>query len=278
MQVPQGKDSTGTWSAMSVPSFTAMQSSSSAPADLHQQQQTPQLQQPVQDQASSHPQVYLPQQQQQQTHQQPPAPLTTTQHHGVAPQNDLATLFECPVCFDYALPPIIYQCDSGHIICTTCKQKVQCCPSCRGPLGGVRNLAMEKVADSVQFPCKYVGSGCREKMQHVKKRQHEEQCQYRPYSCPCPGTTCTWQGGNLSLVLSHLLSAHKTITTLVGEDIVFLATDINLPGAVDWVMMQCCFDQYFILVLEKQERHEGHQQFFAVVQLIGSAKDAEEFR
>lgn len=197
---------------------------------------------------------------------------------GASPQADLAVLFECPVCFDYALPPIIYQCDSGHIICTPCKQKVQCCPSCRGPLGGVRNLAMEKVADSVQFPCKYVSSGCREKMHHTTKRLHEEQCPFRPYSCPCPGTTCTWQGGNLDMVLNHLLSAHKTITTLVGEDIVFLATDINLPGAVDWVMMQCCFDKYFILVLEKQERHEGHQQFFAVVQLIGAAKDAEEFR
>ena len=58
----------------------------------------------------------------------------------------------------------------------------------------------------------------------------------------------------------------------------FLATDINLPGAVDWVMMQCCFENYFMLVLEKQERHEGHQQFFAVVQIIGTEKQAEAFR
>ena len=49
-------------------------------------------------------------------------------------------------------------------------------------------------------------------------------------------------------------------------------------GAVDWVMMQCCFDHYFMLVLEKQERHEGHQQFFAVVQIIGTGKQAEAFR
>lgn len=228
-------------------------------------------------------QIQQQQQQQQRVSEQPLLPSVTRPvlnqvMMGATPQNDLAVLFECPVCFDYALPPIIYQCDSGHIICTPCKQKVQCCPSCRGPLGGVRNLAMEKVADSVQFPCKYITSGCREKMHHSTKRQHEEQCPFRPYSCPCPGTTCTWQGGNLDMVLNHLLSAHKTITTLVGEDIVFLATDINLPGAVDWVMMQCCFDKYFILVLEKQERHEGHQQFFAVVQLIGAAKDAEEFR
>lgn len=51
--------------------------------------------------------------------------------------------------------------------------------------------------------------------------------------------------------MSHLMKLHKSITTLqgssdyiclslikyiwIGEDIVFLATDINLPGAVDWV-------------------------------------------
>ncbi|XP_033096687.1 E3 ubiquitin-protein ligase SIAH1B, partial [Anneissia japonica] len=61
------------------------------------------------------------------------------------------------------------------------------------------------------------------------------------------------------------------------EDIVFLATDINLPGAVDWVMMQSCFGHHFMLVLEKQEKYDGLQQFFAIVQLIGSRKQAESF-
>jgi E3 ubiquitin-protein ligase SIAH1 len=62
----------------------------------------------------------------------------------------------------------------------------------------------------------------------------------------------------------------------VGEDIVFLATDINLPGAVDWVMMQSCFGHNFMLVLEKQEKNGG-EQFFAIVQLIGSRKQTEKF-
>jgi len=44
---------------------------------------------------------------------------------------------------------------------------------------------------------------------------------------------------------------------------VFLATDVNLPGAVDWVMMQSCFNNHFMLVLEKQEKFDGHVQFFA---------------
>lgn len=68
---------------------------------------------------------------------------------------------------------------------------------------------------------------------------------------------------------------HIFFTT--GEDIVFLATDINLPGAVDWVMMQSCFGQHFMLVLEKQERPDGHIAFFAIVQLIGSRKQADKF-
>ena len=98
----------------------------------------------------------------------------------------------------------------------------------------------------------------------------------RPYSCPCPGASCKWQG-SLEQVMAHLMQVHKSITTLQGEDIVFLATDINLPGAVDWVMMQSCFGHHFMLVLEKQEKYDGHQQFFAIVQLIGTRKQAENF-
>lgn len=47
---------------------------------------------------------------------------------------DLASLFECPVCFEYVLPPIL-QCQSGHLVCSNCRPKLNCCPTCRGPLG-----------------------------------------------------------------------------------------------------------------------------------------------
>lgn len=129
-------------------------------------------------------------------------------------------------------------------------------------------LYVLQVADSVQFPCKYVSSGCREKMHHTTKRLHEEQCPFRPYSCPCPGTTCTWQGGNLDMVLNHLLSAHKTITTLVGEDIVFLATDINLPGRQKLsnnaaVLLLTCIINHFV----------GSQMICTVLcKLVGAVK------
>ena len=36
---------------------------------------------------------------------------------------ELAQLFECPVCFDYVLPPIM-QCNSGHLVCQNCQPKL----------------------------------------------------------------------------------------------------------------------------------------------------------
>ncbi|CAB1439757.1 unnamed protein product [Pleuronectes platessa] len=122
----------------------------------------------------------------------------------------------------------------------------------------------------------FLSAGCLLSLHHTEKPDHEEVCGFRPFTCPCPGATCKWLG-SLEAVMPHLMHAHKSITTLQGEDIVFLATDISLPGAVDWVMMQSCFSHHFMLVLEKQEKYEGHQQFFAVVLLIGSRKQAENF-
>ncbi|CAL8072165.1 unnamed protein product [Orchesella dallaii] len=188
---------------------------------------------------------------------------------------DLASLFECPICYDYVLPPI-FQCAAGHLVCSACRPKLNnCCAQCRGPLGNIRNLAMEKVAGTVHFPCRYAQNGCGALLLHTEKADHEDACDCRPYFCPCPGTNCKWQG-SLEQVMPHLLVNHKSITTLQGEDIVFLATDINLPGAVDWVMMQSCFGHHFMLVLEKQEKN-GEEKFFAIVQLIGSRKQTLQF-
>lgn len=192
--------------------------------------------------------------------------------------SEIKSLFECPICFDYATPPI-YQCQNGHLVCQGCSSKITHCPTCRVLISkpSIRNLQLDRLANTFQFPCKYNFNGCQWKSYWFKKREHEENCDFISYSCPCPGTACKWTG-LLSEVMPHLSEHHKSITTLSGEDIVFLATDINLKGAVDWVMIQSCFNHHFLLVLEKQELKSGHQQFFAVVQLIGSQKEAQQFK
>ncbi|KAB0338073.1 hypothetical protein FD755_025361, partial [Muntiacus reevesi] len=183
--------------------------------------------------------------------------------------------YECPVCFDYVLPPIL-PCHSGHLVCHNCCRKLTHCLTCRSPLGSTCNLAMDKVANSVLFPCTYASSGCELTLPYTEKADHEELCEFRPCSCPFPGVAYKWQG-SLDAVMPHLMHDHESMTTLQGEDIVFFAIDINLPGAVDWVLVESCFDFHFMLVLEKQENYDGHQQFFAIVQLIGTRKQAENF-
>lgn len=101
--------------------------------------------------------------------------------NGSNQHQDLVNLFECPVCFDYALPPIL-QCQSGHFVCSQCRQKLSSCPTCRGPLGNIRNLGMEKVADTILFPCKYQTNGCHLSLTHKQKLEHEESCDFRPVS------------------------------------------------------------------------------------------------
>lgn len=193
------------------------------------------------------------------------------------PSSEIKSLFECPICFDYATPPI-YQCQNGHLVCQGCSRKITNCPTCRVPISNpsIRNLQLDRLANTFQFPCKYNFNGCQWKSYWFQKREHEDNCDFISYSCPCPGTSCKWTG-LLNEVMSHLNDQHRSITTLSGEDIVFLATDINLKGAVDWVMIQSCFNHNFLLVLEKQE-HSGQQQFIVLVQLIGPQKDAEQFK
>ena len=73
-----------------------------------------------------------------------------------ASDNDLASLFECPVCFDYALPPIM-QCQSGHIVCSNCRAKLNMCPTCRGPLGKswvqILNCFIVEMRDTTTMRC-----------------------------------------------------------------------------------------------------------------------------
>jgi hypothetical protein len=125
---------------------------------------------------------------------------------------DLASLFECPVCFDYVLPPIL-QCQMGHLVCSSCRSKLTCCPTCRGSLGNIRNLAMEKVASNVKFPCKHSNNGCAASLVYTEKVDHEEVCEFRPYqvlqnSFSPPSSSLSKKGWktNISFISQSFLS------------------------------------------------------------------------
>jgi E3 ubiquitin-protein ligase SIAH1 len=187
----------------------------------------------------------------------------------------VARLFICPMCCDYFLPPIL-QCYEGHLICSNCLPKATRCAICREPLRKIRNLAMEQFASIVMFPCKYSTSGCAVSLLHTERREHEESCEFWPYSSLCQGACRKWQGSSEEVV-PHLTMSHESITNLKGEDVIFTARGIKRRGARSWVMMQSCFGHHFRSLLEKRVKCNGYQHFCATVQLFGTRKQAEKF-
>ncbi|KAG0453278.1 hypothetical protein HPP92_025671 [Vanilla planifolia] len=126
----------------------------------------------------------------------------------IPPTSGVYELLECPVCTNSMYPPI-HQCPNGHTLCSKCKIQVQNrCPTCRQELGNIRCLALEKVAESLEFPCRYQTLGCSEIFRYYSKLTHEEHCKFRPYNCPYAGSECSVTG-DIPTLVSHLRDEHK---------------------------------------------------------------------
>ncbi|KAG6437780.1 hypothetical protein SASPL_102708 [Salvia splendens] len=136
--------------------------------------------------------------------------INTNNLNGIVinPATSVHELLECPVCTNSMYPPI-HQCHNGHTICSTCKVRVHNkCPTCRHELGDIRCLALEKVAESLELPCKYSTLGCPEIFPYYGKLKHEAACNFRPYTCPYAGSECSVVG-DIPYLVAHLRDDHK---------------------------------------------------------------------
>lgn len=101
-------------------------------------------------------------------------------------------VLDCSICFNPLTIPV-FQCDSGHIVCSSCCTKLgNKCPSCCGKIGYNRCRAIEKVIESVRVSCGYLKYGCKEMVIYCKKHEHEEICIFAP--CSCPFLDCKFRG------------------------------------------------------------------------------------
>ncbi|XP_038989735.1 E3 ubiquitin-protein ligase SINAT2-like isoform X1 [Phoenix dactylifera] len=160
-------------------------------------------------------------------------------------------LLECPVCANSMYPPI-HQCPNGHTLCSSCKPRVHNhCPTCRQELGNIRCLALEKVAESLELPCKYQDLGCSEIHPYYTKLKHEQLCRFRPYSCPYAGSECLVIG-DIPMLVAHLKNDHKVD---MHEGCTFNHRYVKSnPHEVEnatWMLtVFSCFGQYFCLHFE----------------------------
>ncbi|XP_030749725.1 putative E3 ubiquitin-protein ligase SINA-like 9 [Sitophilus oryzae] len=89
--------------------------------------------------------------------------------------------FECPVCAEYAAPPI-FMCPNSHIICARCWQLCPSCPICRANKIKSRAYTLERIHTFISFPCKF--ENCTFLGQGFETLSHEKGCEYAPTRCP----------------------------------------------------------------------------------------------
>uniref|UniRef100_M8CUV4 RING-type E3 ubiquitin transferase n=1 Tax=Aegilops tauschii TaxID=37682 RepID=M8CUV4_AEGTA len=144
------------------------------------------------------------------------------------------------------------ECQNGHTLCSTCKARVHNrCPTCRQELGDIRCLALEKVAESLELPCKYCSLGCPEIFPYYSKIKHEGQCSFRPYNCPYAGSECA-VAGDIPFLVAHLRDDHKVdMHSGCTFNHRYVKSNPREVENATWMLTVFhCFGQYFCLHFE----------------------------
>ncbi|MBA0795987.1 hypothetical protein Gohar_006800, partial [Gossypium harknessii] len=145
----------------------------------------------------------------------------------IAPATSVHELLECPVCTNSMYPPIHQE------------------------LGDIRCLALEKVAESLEMPCKYYNLGCPEIFPYYSKLKHEAMCNYRPYNCPYAGSECSVVG-DIPFLVGHLRDDHKVdMHTGCTFNHRYVKSNPREVENATWMLTVFhCFGQYFCLHFE----------------------------
>ncbi|KAG8657769.1 E3 ubiquitin-protein ligase SINAT2 isoform X2 [Manihot esculenta] len=184
---------------------------------------------------------------------------------GTSSTSDVQNLLECPVCMNLMCPPI-YQARIHNA-----------CPTCRGELGNIRCLALEKVAESLELPCKYQIVGCPDIFPYYSKLKHEKNCKYRPYNCPYAGAECSVTG-DIPLLVMHLKNDHKVD---MHDGCTFNHRYVKSnPQEIDnatWMLTVFnCFGKQFCLHFEAFQLGMA-PVFMAFLRFMGSEDEARQF-
>jgi len=84
---------------------------------------------------------------------------------------------ECPVCLEIPTPPIV-QCQTGHFICSVCRQKMTRCGICQADFTNTRNFAIESLVARIGLhQCK--NEMCAKMLSPSNIDQHMETCEFR---------------------------------------------------------------------------------------------------
>ncbi|KDR17164.1 E3 ubiquitin-protein ligase SIAH1B-like isoform X2 [Zootermopsis nevadensis] len=176
----------------------------------------------------------------------------------------LASLLECPVCFDFMTPPIT-QCLNGHNICSVCKPQLTLCPTCREPLTITsRNVALENIAETC-----FTDNRSDAKLK-VPSPQH------RVYECLAGKSKgCTWKGRRSDL-WTHVQQNHDRLAMHWRKETqVFRVSNHDFRVSGTSTQLISVLDQLFWYQFRQDS---SKNKWWQAIQYIGSKKQASTYR
>lgn len=103
---------------------------------------------------------------------------------------------------------VVFQCDNGHLACSSCCSKLRdICPTCGSPIGHIRCRGMETVIESVFLPCINAKLGCAKRIPFLKQSTHKKECCFS--FCSCPVQDCNYTGTYTDLYDHYAISTHQ---------------------------------------------------------------------
>ncbi|XP_026482518.1 E3 ubiquitin-protein ligase sina-like [Ctenocephalides felis] len=183
--------------------------------------------------------------------------------------HSLLNILLCPVCWEYITPPI-NQCKMGHLICASCKGRLMTCPTCRSSFAAKRNLAMEKVANKLMFPCTNDQSGCRENFRYKYKADHEANCVHRLYKCVLQAGSCSWTG-KYADIFPHSSASHSDLI-LKSHKFYVMYKYADERRSNDWII--CAHKEIFHLNFAVNRNRD---RIYGTVHFLGPKRRASEF-
>ncbi|PNT78364.1 hypothetical protein BRADI_1g78140v3 [Brachypodium distachyon] len=160
-------------------------------------------------------------------------------------------LLDCSICFEPLSPPL-YQCQNGHVACFSCWSRLSNkCHVCSHDAIFARNIALEKIVESIKSSCAYAKWGCSKLVSYAQRSVHEEACLFAPSTCPIPGCgyrgfTGCWSG--------HFLVDHSAdcLHFTYGQSF-----EVNLAVSLPFLVL-LGEDDHLFLLLNKNMMPFGH--------------------
>ncbi|KAL6502549.1 E3 ubiquitin-protein ligase siah2 [Orobanche hederae] len=145
---------------------------------------------------------------------------TTNNESGTLPVVLYPNVLDCMICSNLLSPPV-FQCEMGHVACSSCCCELKGICLCCMPIGINNNRCrgLEKFIESISsISCKNAVSGCTKTVPYNNKRKHELSCPHA--TCFCPHPSCSFAGSFKSLYI-HFGIKHTASTTRFTYDTTF---------------------------------------------------------